>query len=141
MLNSIVIEQYFQGQLELIIKLFIAAILGFITAWDRKKFGKGAGMRTYGLISMGACLFTIASQSFINDPARIAASIVTGVGFIGAGIIWERRGNIIGVTTAAGVWVSAAIGLAVALNLWLVAIATTFIVMLLFNTRRVLPWS
>lgn len=135
------IEQYFQGQLEFILKLLIAAILGFITAWDRKKFGKGAGMRTYGLISMGSCLFTITSTYFIQDPARIAANIVTGIGFIGAGIIWERRGNIVGVTTAAGVWVSAAIGLTVALDLWLLAFVASILVMLLFNTRRFLPWS
>ncbi len=135
------IEQYFQGQWILVVKLFIAGVLGFITAWDRKHYGKGAGMRTYGLISMGACLFTLTSTQFASDPARVAGGIVTGIGFIGAGIIWQKKGDIIGVTTAAGVWTAAAIGLAVAMDLWLLAIVAAIFVMLLFNMRRVIPWS
>jgi putative Mg2+ transporter-C (MgtC) family protein len=136
---------YFQGQWELVLKLFVAALLGFITAWDRKKYGKGAGMRTYGLISMGACLFSLCSIKFATgpgmDPARIAANIVTGIGFIGAGVIWQRKDDIVGVTTAAGIWVAAAIGVAVAIDQWLIASAASLLVLMIFATRRVIPWA
>ncbi len=124
-----------------VIKLIIAALFGFLAAWDRKKYGKGAGMRTYGMIAMGSCLFTLASLSFVNDPARIAANIVTGIGFIGAGIIWQRKDNIVGVTTAAGIWGAAGIGLAVGLELWALAATATILMMLLFFMRRIVPWS
>jgi len=135
------IAQYFSGQGILIFKLFLAAILGFIAALDRKKYGKGAGMRTYALIAMGACLFGIISNQYLNDQTRIAANIVSGIGFIGAGLIWQKRGNIIGVTTAAGIWATAAIGLAVAADLWLLAIFATLMLTLIFNIRWIMPWT
>lgn len=124
-----------------VLKLVIAALFGFLAAWDRKKYGKGAGMRTYGMIAMGSCLFTMASASFVNDPARIAANIVTGIGFIGAGIIWQRKDDIVGVTTAAGIWVAAGIGLAVGLELWALAATAMILMMMLFSMRRIIPWS
>lgn len=132
---------YFQGQGIFVLKIVIAALLGLIAAWDRRKFGKGAGMRTYAIISMGACLFALTSSQFSNDPARVAAGIVTGIGFIGAGIIWQKKDDIVGVTTAAGIWSAAAIGLAVAVDLWLLAIVGTIMITIIFNLRRILPWS
>ncbi|MFA5141354.1 MAG: MgtC/SapB family protein [Candidatus Woesearchaeota archaeon] len=130
-------------QIDVILKLILAGFLGFVIAWDRKQYGKGAGMRTYGLISMGSCLFTITSIYFMGtaDPSRIAANIVTGIGFIGAGIIWQKKDAIVGVTTAAGLWVAAAIGIAVAIDMWVTAVAASLIVMGIFATRRIVPWA
>jgi len=137
------LAQYFQNQGMFVLKLFIAALLAYFIAFDRRTYGKGAGMRTYALISMGSCLFTIASMNFTGttDPSRIAAGIVTGIGFIGAGIIWQRKDNIIGITTAAGVWVAAAIGLTIALDLWLVAISTALFVVIIFNSKKYIPYA
>lgn len=122
---------------EIITKLFLAAALGYLMAYDRRQQGKGAGMRTFGMISLGACLFTLVSMhGFAGaDPARIAAQIVTGIGFIGAGVIWKNEADIVGVTTAAGLWVAAAVGMAVAAGMYFTAIATAFFVVLIFKSR------
>lgn len=125
----------------LLFKLFFAALLGYIMAYERRQFGKGAGMRTYGMIAMGSCLFTLVSQyGFLSaDPARIAAQIVSGIGFIGAGVIWKNGNDIVGVTTAAGLWVSAAVGMSVATDMYFAAIITTILAVLIFNSRRAIP--
>lgn len=119
-------------------KLFFAAFLGFIMAYERRQHGKGAGMRTFGMIATGSCLFTLVSLDGFNgaDPARIAAQIVTGIGFIGAGVIWKNGSDIVGITTAAGVWVAAAVGMAVATDLYFLAVITTLLTVLIFNARK-----
>lgn len=130
---------YFENQIIFIIKIILASVLGYIIAWDRELHDKVAGLRTFGLISMGACLFTLTSLQFTGttaDPSRIAAGIVTGIGFIGAGIIWQKKDSIIGVTTAAGIWVAAAVGIAVAVNLWLLAIVSAFLTVIIFQSQR-----
>lgn len=121
-------------------KLFLAAALGFTMAYERRTHGKGAGMRTFGMIATGSCLFTLVSINGFTgaDPARIAAQIVTGIGFIGAGVIWKNGSDIVGITTAAGVWVAAAVGMAVAVGLYFLAITTTIFTVLIFNARKVI---
>ena len=120
-----------------IAKLVLAVILGAIIGVEREKNHKPAGMRTHMLVAMGACLFTLSSMDFGQDPARIAASIVTGIGFIGAGtIIGERRQDkVVGITTAASLWTTAAIGLMVGIGEYYIAIAASFLVLfiLLFD--------
>lgn len=122
-------------------KLILAAALGFIMAYERRTHGKGAGMRTFGMIATGSCLFTLVSiYGFAGaDPARIAAQIVTGIGFIGAGVIWKNGSDIVGITTAAGVWVAAAVGMAVAVGLYFLAVITTLLTILIFNARKIMP--
>ncbi|MFH1587361.1 MAG: MgtC/SapB family protein, partial [Candidatus Diapherotrites archaeon] len=96
---------------ELILKLILAVILGGLIGLDRELKGRPAGLRTHVLVCVGATLFTIISMSFMatSDPARIAAGIVTGIGFLGAGAIFRSDDHIKGLTTAADLWVIAAV--------------------------------
>lgn len=120
-------------QLDLALRLIVAAVLGAAVGIERERRSHPAGMRTHLLVSVGAAAFTILSiESFQApgaDPARIAAQIVTGIGFLGAGAILKDRGSIKGLTTAASLWVVAAIGMAAGAGAWGVAVATTVIVL------------
>ncbi|MBT3880813.1 MAG: MgtC/SapB family protein [Candidatus Scalindua sp.] len=123
-------------------KLFVAAILGGIIGWERHKRGRPAGLRTHLLVCIGVTLMMLVSEHiFLKyqgyghnsvlriDPARIAAQVVTGIGFLGAGTIMRSRTSIRGLTTAASLWVVAGIGLAVGSGFILPAIFTTVIAM------------
>ena len=117
--------------LEIAGELALAAALGILVGFERWYQAKPAGIRTHALVAMGSALFTILSaQGFgaFADPSRVASQIVTGIGFIGAGIIFLRGTSVQGLTTAAGVWVAAAIGMAVGLGFYSVAIFTAFLV-------------
>ncbi len=124
------------GTLEIFGQLFLATILGLSIGIEREIANKFAGMRTHSLVTMGATLFTIASASFGStpfvDPTRIAAQIVTGIGFLGAGLIFFHRSRVHGLTTAAGVWVAAAIGMAVGFKLYAISIFATVLTILVF---------
>lgn len=133
-------------QLDIIYRLLLAALLGAILGFEREYVGKSAGLRTYMLVSLGSALFTILSAEAFSgyegitafDPSRIVSQIVVGVGFIGAGlIIFEQRENKVrGLTTAAGLWVVAAIGSAVALKFYAVSIFITLFVLLVLAGSR-----
>jgi putative Mg2+ transporter-C (MgtC) family protein len=113
-------------------RLLVAAVLGSVIGLEREYHDHPAGMRTHLLVSVGAAAFTILSiEAFAApgaDPARIAAQIVTGIGFLGAGAILKDRGSIKGLTTAASLWAVAAVGMASGAAAWGVAVATTAIV-------------
>jgi len=94
------------------LRVSIAALLGAALGLEREWRGKEAGLRTNTLIAIGAALFTVMSQLFTGDPARVAAQVVTGVGFLGAGAIMRQGGSVQGLTTAAMIWVNAAVGVA-----------------------------
>ncbi len=98
---------------------------------ERQFSGKDAGPRTYALVASGSALFTVLSIEGFDDAdtARVAAQIVTGIGFLGAGIIFRQGANVTGLTTAAGLWSVAAIGMAVGTDLWGLAIVATIIVL------------
>lgn len=123
-------------------KLLIAIFLGVIIGAERAILAKQpAGMRTFGLVAMGACLFVI-SGNFVDthylgvvnfNPSQIAASVVTGIGFLGAGLIIFRGDTLHGVTTAAGLWVAAAMGVAVGFGMYAVAVFTTLLTMVVFT--------
>ncbi len=107
--------------LEIFGQLALATLLGALIGVERELARKTAGMRTFALVSLGSALFTIISQiAFVNfvgssfDPSRIASQVVVGIGFIGAGMIVLDKSHVRGLTTAAGLWVSAAVGMAVA---------------------------
>ncbi|HEX9976344.1 MAG TPA: MgtC/SapB family protein [Dehalococcoidales bacterium] len=121
-------------ELEMALRLVLAAALGAIIGYQRERAGKPAGLRTHMLISIGSALFTVASAFGFTgtvDPTRIAAGIVTGIGFLGAGAILHREGGIVaGLTTAATIWVSAAIGLAAGAGLYVISAVTTALVMI-----------
>jgi len=120
----------------MVLRLLLAAALGAIIGYQRERAGKPAGLRTNVIICVGAALFSIAGiLGFAgSDPARIAAGIVTGIGFLGAGAILHREGGIVaGLTTAATIWSVAAIGLAAGSGLYLIAtVAAAIILIVLF---------
>ena len=105
---------------QILLSLFLGAIVG----WDRERRHMPAGVRTYMLVSFGSCVFTILSyRGFLGgDPARVAAQIVTGIGFLGAGLMVQRKGTIYGLTSAAGIWAVAAVGMAVGTGRYFVAV-------------------
>jgi len=126
-----------------ILRLFIAIVLGSIVGFERQSRNKSAGLRTHILVSIGSCLTMIVSLNislsffFVygltnSDPERLAAQVISGIGFLGAGtILANKKGlNVIGLTTAASLWVVAAIGLAVGAGYWITASVTTFFVYL-----------
>jgi putative Mg2+ transporter-C (MgtC) family protein len=130
-------------QLELLLKLGLATLLGGVIGLERELSGKPAGLRTNILICIGAALFTVVSVHMVPlgqgfDAARIPAQIVSGVGFIGAGAILHARGSVTGLTSAATIWVVAAIGLALGFGAYIEAIGTALLVMLvLWGLRSV----
>lgn len=121
-------------------QLALAVVLGALIGLERQLAGKTAGVRTYALVSLGSALFSyISKYGFVEfwgvpgfDPSRIASQIVVGVGFIGAGLIVFHSERVRGLTTAAGLWVSAAIGMAVGFRLYSIAVFTTILVLLVF---------
>jgi putative Mg2+ transporter-C (MgtC) family protein len=119
-------------QLELVLRLLLATLLGGLIGWQREKAHRPAGLRTHTLISIGAALFTIASiYGFVGGtPTQVAAGVVTGVGFLGAGTILHHTRTVEGLTTAASIWVVAAIGLAVGAGMYLFAVISALIVFL-----------
>lgn len=117
-------------RIELIIvsKLIVSFLLGAFIGLDRERHGRDAGIRTYAAVCIGATLFTAVANHLVDDVAassRVIANIVTGVGFLGAGIIYRNSsaGTSHGLTTAATVWCTAAVGVAVGLNMFIIAVA------------------
>jgi putative Mg2+ transporter-C (MgtC) family protein len=126
-------------QWELVLRLLLAAVLGGIIGFQRELYGKPAGARTLALIGVGAGMFGVLSLTgFLgNNTAAIAAGVVTGVGFLGAGAILHRHGGVEGLTTAATIWVAAGVGLAASAGLYVLAPAVTAIsVIILFLPQR-----
>jgi putative Mg2+ transporter-C (MgtC) family protein len=126
-------------RLDLLLRLSLGVVLGGAIGLERELQRKAAGLRTNILICVGAVLFTelsIAMSSASGDPARIAAQIVTGVGFLGAGTIIQGRGIVTGLTTAATMWLVAAIGMAVGFGALLEATGATLLVLLVLSVLR-----
>jgi len=118
---------------EMSLRLLLAAALGTIIGYQRERAKKPAGLRTHVLICLGAALFTVVSIygfGVASDPARVAAGVVVGIGFIGAGVILHREGGIVaGLTTAATIWAVAGIGLAAGAGLYLISVVATVLVL------------
>jgi len=116
---------------EMVIRIVIAAFLGGVIGYERARAKKAAGVRTHLLVSMGAALFTVISTwGFAGnaDPSRIAAGVVVGVGFLGAGTILRQERGVAGLTTAAGIWAVAAVGVAIGAGLYVVGAVAAAIV-------------
>lgn len=123
-------------RLDLLLALGLAVVLGGVVGLERELKGKPAGLRTNILICIGATLFTDLSRHLaggIGDPARIAAQILPGVGFIGAGTILHTRGSVTGLTSAATIWVVAAVGMALGSRAYVEAVGSTLLVMLVLQ--------
>ncbi len=124
------------GLLDILIRLFLSATLGGLIGLERQIQGQKAGFRTQLIVCLGSALYTISSIKFyenfnlVSDPARIAAQIVVGIGFLGAGAIVKYRNHVRGLTTAATLWVVSAVGVSVGLGEYIIATVTTFIVLM-----------
>lgn len=125
--------------LDMLVKILVAALLGAMVGFERDKHGRAAGLRTHLLVSMGAAVFMVisaqvAKQSqqagFFADPGRIAAQIVTGIGFLGAGVILKSGNHVRGLTTAACLWTAAGIGMAAGGGFYVLATMTTGVALL-----------
>ncbi len=124
-----------------IVRLVVSILCGVIIGVERKTRSKEAGIRTHAIVCMAACLFMIISKYMTTadfnesgvsgDPSRIASQVVTGIGFLGAGIIMYRRDVMYGLTTAAGVWATAAIGMAIGSGFLVVGVCATLLILVL----------
>lgn len=113
-------------------RLLVSIALGALIGFEREVRRSPAGLRTIALVTAGATLFTLVSLSFTGmeaDVSRVVAQIVIGIGFIGGGVIWKFKDSVHGLTTAASLWVAAAIGIIVGLGEYVFAILTTIIIM------------
>ena len=127
-----------------ILRIFVAGLLGGLIGLEREFRAKEAGVRTHFIVALGSALFMVISQyAFAGrfDAARVAAQVVSGIGFIGAGVIIFQKNVIRGVTTAAGLWVAAAIGLACGAQMYSVAIATSVMTILVLETMHFITRS
>ncbi|MBQ3959017.1 MAG: MgtC/SapB family protein [Muribaculaceae bacterium] len=119
-----------------IFKLLLSMLLGATVGYERRLKGQTAGLRTFALIAMGATLAMLISiyipQVYFGlkngDPGRIAAQVVSGIGFLGAGAIIQMKGSVRGLTTAAGIWISACIGLAVGAGMYVISVIATLLI-------------
>ncbi len=127
------------------LQLVLALLLGLALGVQRTLSGKNAGMRTYSLVSMGCALLVIIAQTVIAsypsktnfDPLSLAGSAMQGIGFLGAGLIIFHGTKVNGLTTAAGIWISAVIGLSVGYNMYAVAIFATILTLLVFTILHI----
>jgi putative Mg2+ transporter-C (MgtC) family protein len=132
------------AQLDITVRLVLALGLGAVIGLERELQRMPAGFRTHALVSLGSAIFTVVSgYAFTgpgSDPTRIAAQIVTGIGFIGGGAILHYRGNVRGLTTAASLWAVAAVGMAAGAGLWVVAVVSSVLVIVALEVFQRLEW-
>ncbi len=141
------------SELEIILRLAVSLLLGFIIGIERELTNKSAGLRTHILLCLGSTIFTVISiygfsnimdfdgASRLNDPARVAAQILTGIGFIGGGVVLHHGVSIYGLTTAASVWITASVGMAVGTGSYKIATMATLISFLVLVLIRKLETS
>ncbi len=124
-----------------ITRIVVSLIIGSLVGIERKQKGQMAGLRTFSLISMGACIAMLLSiyvcqqteGPLRGDPSRIAAQVLSGIGFLGAGAIIQMKGSVRGLTTAAGIWIIATIGMAVGCGLYLLSFVATALVLIVLT--------
>ncbi len=118
---------------EHVVRLFVAGLCGGVIGWERASEGKPTGLRTQMLVCLGSCLFMVAGEEMrppgepgvVVDPSRLAAGVVTGIGFLGAGAILRTGASVIGLTSAASIWMTSAIGVAIGAGAYVVAVVAT----------------
>lgn len=129
-------------EIEPILRVLLAVVLGAAIGFQRERVAKPAGLRTHALIALGSALFTVVSVFGFGvgaDPSRVAAGIVTGIGFVGAGVIFRglRGDGVVGLTTAASIWTTAGVGLAVGVGMYLIAFIVTVIAVVVLILPKV----
>lgn len=132
----------FIKEIYMLFQVLFAFFSGAVIGWEREHRGAQAGIRTFGCIAMGACVFGVISRNipFPADPSRIASQVAIGVGFIGAGVIFKVGDNVGGLTTAATLWCTSAIGLAIAFGMYAISIMTTLIILVFLRMPRTKIW-
>lgn len=123
-------------QAEYLVRILVAACLGLLIGSERKNRNKSAGIRTHVIVALGAALIMVVSKYGFTDvekvdSARVAAQVVSGVGFLGAGVIFVRNNLVNGLTTAAGIWATAGVGLALGAGMYVVGISSALLVLLI----------
>lgn len=139
-------SQFFTQNSEIILRLFLAVVLGTCIGAERIFVHKEAGMKTHALVSMGAAVFILVSEEmakkYINlpgfNPTMIASQIIVGIGFLGAGSIMLQGSRLKGLTTASGLWVTAGIGMAAGFGLYSLAIISTILILLIFIAMNII---
>jgi len=125
------------GDLVFVARTVLAAALAFIVGWERESRGSPAGDRTHALVAVGAAAFTsIGVESFPATAEKLIAGVVTGVGFLGAGMIMREGANVRGLTTAAGIWAVASIGVVVGAGEYIMGLSLTALILLLLEWER-----
>lgn len=127
-------------EIQPIFQLFLSIFLGALIGLEREYKRKEAGLQTYSLVALGSCLFTIISLEMVDiftgkwgiefDPTRVIQAVAIGIGFLGAGVIFRQPSGIVGLTTAAGLWIAAAIGVAVGIKMYYLAVFVTLLSLL-----------
>ena len=130
---------------ELLLRIFVAMILGMLIGNERKNRLKSAGMRTHALVALGSALMMVVSKygfadTVQGDGARLAAQVVSGVGFLGAGMIFVRHNLVSGLTTAAGVWTTAGIGLTIGAGMYFVGILSALMMVIMQSISHRIPY-
>jgi len=131
--------------LELMLRILVAMILGMLIGNERKNRNKSAGMRTHALVAFGSALMMVVSKygfadTLQGDGSRLAAQVVSGIGFLGAGMIFVRHNLVSGLTTAAGVWTTAGIGLTIGAGMYFVGILSAVLMVLMQNLSHRIPF-
>ena len=127
---------YIFTQLEYLLRIVIATFLGLLIGNERKNRNKSAGIRTHAIVALGAALMMVVSKygffdGYSADASRIAAQVVSGVGFLGAGVIFVRNNLVNGLTTAAGMWATAGVGLAMGSGMYDIGITSAFLIIIM----------
>lgn len=132
----------YEQELIYLLRLVISAVLGFAIGFERKARYKEAGVRTHTIVTVGSCIIMLVSKYGFEgaDSARVAAQIVSGIGFIGAGMIVYKRQAIQGLTTAAGIWTTAGVGMAVGAGMYVLAVVATILIIVVQCIMH-LPYS
>ncbi len=142
--RKVMIDLTAMFQAELILRLVIASACGIIIGYERKSHAKAAGVRTHAVVACASAMMMILSKyAYVDvlemdlygqlvkiDPSRIASGVVSGIGFLGAGLIFVNKKTVIGLTTAAGVWATCGIGMAIGAGLYVIGVAATFLLLL-----------
>ncbi|HEU5280878.1 MAG TPA: MgtC/SapB family protein [Gammaproteobacteria bacterium] len=132
------------ADIEIFFRIVLSCLLGGLIGWERERHRNivSAGIRTYGAISLGSCAFGILSMALNHaDPTRIAAQVVSGIGFLGGGIIFRQGDYVTGLTTAATLWATASVGLAVSFGYYFMSTSTAVLIFLLLYMPRLAWWK
>lgn len=130
------LSSFLLGQLELIVRLLLASVCGYIIGHERNNRKKEAGIRTHIIVAIASCLMMeISKYGFADsgdfDGARLAAQVVSGIGFLGAGMIFVHKNSVKGLTTAAGIWATSGIGMAIGAGMYIIGVVTALIIVIL----------